>query len=67
MYGSVFLQQQKKGSFLARSKKALAKIAEMTKPTVNPSAGAKTTGKFTFSVISPEKEKDQAVSLINTI
>jgi len=28
----------------------------MTKPVVNPSAGAKSSGKFTFSVISPDKE-----------
>ncbi|XP_053401121.1 claspin-like isoform X2 [Mercenaria mercenaria] len=52
------LPQQKRGSFLARSKEALAKIAEMTKPVVNPSAGAKSSGKFTFQVISPDKEKE---------
>ncbi|XP_060554260.1 claspin-like isoform X1 [Ruditapes philippinarum] len=52
------LPQQKRGSFLARSKEALAKIAEMTKPVVNPSAGAKSSGKFTFNVISPDKEKE---------
>lgn len=53
------LSQQKRGSFLARSKEALAKIAEMTKPVVNPSAGAKTSGKFTFNVISPDKEREE--------
>lgn len=48
---------------MARSKEALAKIAEMTKPVVNPSAGAKSSGKFTFQVISPDKEKtDEVVS-----
>lgn len=55
------LQQQKRGSFLARSKEALAKIAEMSKPVVNPSAGAKSSGKFTFNVISPDKEKEPQV------
>jgi len=29
----------------------------MTKPVVNPSKGAKSGGKFTFNVISPEKER----------
>ena len=55
----LYLQKQKRGSFLARSKEALAKIAEMTKPVANPSAGAKSSGKFTFAVISPEKESQQ--------
>ena len=54
-----YFQKQKRGSFLARSKEALAKIAEMTKPVANPSAGAKSSGKFTFAVISPEKESQQ--------
>ena len=31
----------------------------MTKPVANPSAGAKSSGKFTFAVISPEKESQQ--------
>ena len=56
-YFGVLFQQQKRGSFLARSKEALARIAEMTKPVVNPSKGAKSGGKFTFNVISPEKER----------
>ncbi|XP_052769691.1 claspin-like isoform X2 [Mya arenaria] len=56
--GSFMKLSQKRGSFLARSKQALAKIAEMTKPVVNPSAGAKSSGKFTFSVISPDKERE---------
>ena len=59
-----FFQSQKRGSFLARSKEALAKIAEMTKPVANPSAGAKSSGKFTFSVISPEKESQQVIFTI---
>lgn len=58
------LQNQKRGSFLARSKEALAKIAEMTKPVANPSAGAKSSGKFTFAVISPDKENSHQVMLI---
>ncbi|KAL4238153.1 hypothetical protein ACF0H5_002864 [Mactra antiquata] len=53
------LSQQKRGSFLARSKEALAKIAEMTKPAVNPSSGAKSSGKFTFNVISPDKQDNK--------
>ncbi|WAR20345.1 CLSPN-like protein [Mya arenaria] len=59
------LSQQKRGSFLARSKQALAKIAEMTKPVVNPSAGAKSSGKFTFSVISPDKEREAEESCMH--
>ena len=60
----VMLQKQKRGSFLARSKESLAKIAEMTKPLVNPSAGAKSSGKFTFNVISQEKSEEGVRNLV---
>ncbi|XP_076099309.1 claspin-like isoform X2 [Mytilus galloprovincialis] len=46
---------QRRGSFLCRDKDTLAKIANMAKPTVNPS-GARSSGKFTFQVISPDKD-----------
>ncbi|XP_061173504.1 claspin-like [Saccostrea echinata] len=54
---------QKKGSFLGRNKETLAKIAELTKTTVNPT-GPRNSRNFVFQVISPDKDtnKQNAVS-----
>ncbi|KAK6181569.1 hypothetical protein SNE40_009396 [Patella caerulea] len=52
------LKTTKRGSFLNRSKEALAKIAVHTKAKMNPNA-TKHSRNFVFQVISPEKEKSE--------
>ncbi|XP_062592652.1 claspin-like [Saccostrea cucullata] len=49
---------QKKGSFLGRNKETLAKIAELTKTTVNPT-GPRNSRNFVFQVISPDKDTNK--------
>ncbi|KAL3874947.1 hypothetical protein ACJMK2_037896 [Sinanodonta woodiana] len=53
------LENQKKGSFLSRSKQSLAKIAEMTKPSSNNLTGPKNSRNFVFQVISSDKEEQK--------
>ncbi|XP_050404155.2 claspin [Patella vulgata] len=52
------LKSTKRGSFLNRSKEALAKIAIHTKAKMNPNA-TKHSRNFVFQVISPEKDKPE--------
>lgn len=49
---------QKKGSFLGRNKESLAKIAELTKTSINPT-GVRNSRNFVFQVISPDKDTNK--------
>ena len=59
---------QRRGSFLSRDKDTLAKIANMSKSksAVNPS-GARSSGKFVFQVISPDKDSQVVLIGVNNI
>lgn len=57
---------QKKGSFLGRNKESLAKIAELTKPSINPT-GVRNSRNFVFQVISPDKDTNKQVSIIISV
>lgn len=55
-----FLQMQKKGSFLGRNKETLARIAELTKTSVNPT-GPRNSRNFVFQVITQDKDTNTQV------
>lgn len=57
---------QKKGSFLGRNKESLAKIAELTKTSINPT-GVRNSRNFVFQVISPDKDTNKQVSIVISV
>lgn len=57
---------QKKGSFLGRNKESLAKIAELTKTSINPT-GVRNSRNFVFQVISPDKDTNKQVSIVVSV
>lgn len=57
---------QKKGSFLGRNKESLAKIAELTKTSINPT-GVRNSRNFVFQVISPDKDTNKQVSVVISV
>lgn len=59
-------QMQKKGSFLGRNKESLAKIAELTKTSINPT-GVRNSRNFVFQVISPDKDTNKQVSVVISV
>lgn len=56
---------QKKGSFLGRNKESLAKIAELTKTSINPT-GVRNSRNFVFQVI-PDKDTNKQVSVVISV
>lgn len=55
-----FFVETKRGSFLSRGDSVLAKLAKLTGPSKeNVLAGAKHSGNFVFTAVSPTKKESQ--------